>query len=40
MGTKLSDEQFNNMMNMMNPAMMKQATQMMKENPNLIDEAK
>ena len=26
MGTKLSDEQFNNMMNMMNPAMMKQAT--------------
>ena len=26
MGTKLSDEQFDNMMNMMNPAMMRQAT--------------
>ena len=36
MGQKLTDEQFENMMNMMNPQMMKQASSMMKSNPDLI----
>jgi len=37
MGVKLSDEQFNNMMNMMSPEMMRQANSMMKTNPDLIN---
>lgn len=40
MGTKLSDEQFNNMMGMMNPEMLKNATQMLKQNPNLMTQAR
>ena len=40
MGTKLSDEQFNNMMSMMNPEMLKNATQMLKQNPNLMTQAR
>ena len=39
MGQKLTDEQFENMMNMMNPQMMKQASSMMKQNPDLIRQA-
>jgi len=35
-GTKLTDDQFANIMNMMNPQMMKQASTMMKENPSLL----
>ena len=35
-GTKLTDDQFANIMNMMNPQMMKQASAMMKENPSLL----
>jgi len=38
MGRKMSDAEFGNIMNMMNPAMMKQASEMMKSNPNLINQ--
>ena len=39
MGQKLTDEQFENMMNMMNPQMMKQASSMMQQNPDLLRQA-
>jgi len=38
-GQKLTDDQFANVMNMMNPAMMKQASSMMKGNPDLLRQA-
>jgi hypothetical protein len=38
-GQKLTDDQFANVMNMMNPAMMKQASSMMKTNPDLLRQA-
>ena len=40
MGMKISDEQFQSMMNMMNPQMMKQAQQMMKNNPDIVNQAR
>ena len=39
LGRTLSDVEFNNMMSMMNPDMLKQATNMMKQNPGLYEQA-
>ena len=39
MGCKLSDEQFANITNMMNPQMMRMATEMSKNNPDLLKQA-
>jgi len=36
MGCKLSDEQFSNITGMMNPQMMRMATNMTRENPELL----
>ena len=38
-GVKMSDEQFANVMNMMNPEMIKMTTNMMKSNPDLMKQA-
>jgi uncharacterized protein YneF (UPF0154 family) len=38
-GQKLTDAQFQNVMNMMNPQAMKQASEMMKQNPDLLKQA-
>ena len=39
MGCTLSDEQFANIMQMMNPQMLKMSSSMMKENPDLVRQA-
>jgi hypothetical protein len=39
LGRTLSDTEFNNMMGMMNPDMLKYATSMLKQNPGLFDQA-
>ena len=38
-GIKMSDEQFANVMNMMNPEMIKMTSSMMKSNPDLVKQA-
>ena len=35
-GTKMTDEQFANIMNMMNPEMIKMTSNMMKSNPDMM----
>lgn len=37
MGRKMSDVEFNNIMSMMNPNMIKTASKMMKENPDMVN---
>ena len=38
-GTKMTDEQFANIMNMMNPEMIKMTSNMMKNNPEMMKKA-
>ena len=38
-GIKMSDDQFNNMMQMMNPEMIKMTSNMMKTNPDMMKQA-